>query len=45
MIDVCIEKARTPKPANYKLPSPPNSAGRNMLNLRYPPIALKVCAF
>jgi hypothetical protein len=22
MIDVCIEKARTPKPANYKLPSP-----------------------
>ncbi len=22
MIDVCIEKAITPKPANYKLPSP-----------------------
>ncbi len=22
MIDVCVEKARTPKPANYKLPSP-----------------------
>ncbi len=45
MIDVCIEKARTPKPANYKLPSPPNSAGRNMLDLRYPPITLKVCTF
>ncbi len=45
MIDVCIEKARTPKPANYKLPSPPNNAGRNMLNLRYPPITLKVCTF
>jgi hypothetical protein len=36
MIDVCIEKARTPTPANHKLPSPPNSAGRNMLDLRYP---------
>ncbi len=45
MIDVCIEKARTPKPANYKLPSPPNSTGRNMLDLRYPPLTLKVCTF
>ncbi len=45
MIDVCIEKARTPKPANYKLPSPPNSAGRNPLDLRYPPITVKVCTF
>jgi hypothetical protein len=45
MIDVCIEKARTPKPANYKLPSPPNGAGRNRLNLRYSPITLKVCTF
>jgi hypothetical protein len=44
MIDVCIEKARTPKPANYKLPHP-NSAGRNMLDLRYPPITLKVYTF
>jgi hypothetical protein len=45
MIDVCIEKARTPKPANYKLPLPPNNAGRNMLDLRYPPITLKVRTF
>jgi hypothetical protein len=35
MIDVCIEKAKSPKPANYKLPSAPNSAGRNTLDLRY----------